>query len=78
MATVNIWKRFVGLIPDGIRTVATVRSVNTLGGTSTVELRTGTYMTVRGTDVEVGSKAYIADGVITGAAPNLPHMDVDV
>lgn len=35
-------------------------------------------MTVRGVDVAVNSKAYIADSVITGPAPSLPHYDVDV
>lgn len=78
MATVNPWKRFMGLLPGGVRTVATVRSIDTTTGISQVELRTGTRVTVRGTDVGVGSRAYIADGVITGAAPELPHYDVEV
>jgi len=78
MATVNPWKRFVGLLPGGVRTVATVRAISEPNGISHVELRTGVQITVRGVDVPVGSKAYIADGVITGAAPDLPHYDVDV
>ena len=78
MATINPWKRFIGLLPGGVRTVATVRSINTSAGLSEVELRTGTRVTVRGVDVPVNSKAYIADGVITGPAPDLPHFDVDV
>lgn len=78
MATINPWKRFIGLLPGGVRTVAIVRSINTTAGLSEVELRTGTRVTVRGVDVPVNSKAYIADGVITGPAPSLPHYDVDV
>ncbi|AWK98645.1 hypothetical protein [Stutzerimonas stutzeri] len=78
MATTNPWKRFIGLLPGGVRTVATVRSINSSGGLSEVELRTGTRVTVRGVDVPVSSKAYIADGLITGPAPDLPHFDVDV
>ena len=78
MATINPWKRFIGLLPGGVRTVAIVRSINTSAGLSEVELRTGTRVTVRGVDVPVNSKAYIADGVITGPAPALPHYDVDV
>lgn len=78
MATINVWKRFIGLLPGGIRMVATVRSINTSAGTSEVELRTGTRVTVRGVDVPVNSKAYVADGVITGPAPSLPHFDVDI
>lgn len=78
MATINPWKRFIGLLPGGVRTVAIVRSINTTAGLSEVELRTGTRVSVRGVDVPVNSKAYIADGVITGPAPALPHYDVDV
>ncbi|WP_312247293.1 hypothetical protein [Stutzerimonas nitrititolerans] len=78
MATTNPWKRFIGLLPGGVRTVATVRSIDTISGLSEVELRTGTRITVRGIDVPVSSKAYIADGTITGPAPVLPHYDVDV
>lgn len=78
MATINPWRRFIGLLPGGVRTVAIVRSINTTAGLSEVELRTGTRVTVRGVDVSVNSKAYIADGVITGPAPDLPHFDVDV
>jgi len=78
MATTNPWKRFIGLLPGGVRTVATVRSINIGAGISEVELRTGTNVTVRGVDVAVGGKAYIADGTITGPAPELPHFDVEV
>ena len=78
MATVNPWKRFIGLLPGGVRTVAIVRGINTSTGMSEVELRNGARVTVRGVDIPINSKAYIADGVITGAAPNLVHYDVDV
>lgn len=78
MATTNPWKRFIGLLPGGVRTVATVKSIDTTTGLSQVELRTGTRVSVRGVDVPVNGNAYIADNVITGPAPNLPHYDVDV
>lgn len=78
MATTNPWKRFIGLLPGGVRTVAIVRSIDTTTGLSQVELRTGTRVTVRGVDVPINSNAYIADGTITGPAPALPHFDVDV
>lgn len=78
MATVNPWKKFIGLLPGGVRTVATVKAINTTGGISEVELRSGDRVSVRGVGVPVNGKAYIADGVITGPAPSLPHFDVDV
>ena len=78
MATTNPWKRFIGLLPGGVRTVAIVRHVDPAAGISQVELRNGARVTVRGTDVALGSRAYIADGVITGVAPELPYYDVEV
>lgn len=78
MATVNPWRKFIGLLPGGVRTVATVVSVDTTAGQSLVELRTGVRVMVRGVDVAIGDKAYIADGLIIGVAPELPHFDVDV
>lgn len=78
MATVNPWRKFISLLPGGIRTVAEVITVDSITGTSLVELRTGTRTVARGTSVPVGSHAYIADGLIIGVAPELPHFDVDV
>ncbi|MDV7210935.1 hypothetical protein [Azotobacter beijerinckii] len=67
MATVNPWKKFIGLLPGGVRTVGTVMAVNTARGTSTVELRNGISITARG-----------IDGQITGPAPELPQYDIEV
>jgi len=38
----------------------------------------GSVQTVRGTSVAVGSKAFVRDGVIEGAAPNLDVLTIDV
>ena len=78
MATVNPWKKFIGLLPGGVRAVGTVTAVNTASGTNTVELRNGVPITARGTGVAVGSKAFVVDGQITGPAPELPQFDVNV
>lgn len=78
MATVNPWKRFIGLLPGGSRTVGEVLSISTATGTSIIELRNGVQIAARGVDVAVGLKAFVVDGVITGPAPSLPHYDVDV
>lgn len=75
---VNIWKKFIGLLPGGSRVVGTVVFVNTVKGTSTVELRDGAQFAATGTDVPVGFKAIVTDGVITGRAPALPQYDVEV
>lgn len=78
MATVNPWKKFIGLLPGGVRTVGEVLSINTAGGISTVELRNGVQITARGIDVAVGLLAFIVDGQITGPAPSLPQYDIEV
>lgn len=78
MATVNPWKRFIGLLPGGTRTVGTVASINTSTGTSTITLRTGSQMTARGTDVAVGQKVFVVDGQVVGQAPALAQYEVEV
>lgn len=78
MATVNPWKRFIGLLPGGVRTVGEVVSINATTGSSVVELRNGVQIAVRGVDVPTGQQAFITDGQITGPAPNLPQYDIEV
>lgn len=78
MATVNLWKKFVGLLPGGVRIVGTVAAVSAATGSSTVTLRNGSQITARGVDVAVGSRCFIVDGVITGPAPELPQYDIEV
>lgn len=78
MATVNPWKRFIGLLPGGTRTVGTVASINTTTGTSTITLRNGSQMTARGTSVAAGQKAFVVDGQVAGQAPGLPQYEVEV
>lgn len=73
MATVNPWKKFIGLLPGGVRLVGTVES-----GTSLITLRNGSQIAARGTDVPVGARCFVVDGQITGPAPELPQYDVEV
>ncbi|WP_339514433.1 hypothetical protein [Pseudomonas sp. RL_15y_Pfl2_60] len=78
MATVNPWKKFIGLLPGGMRTVGDVISIDTAAATSVIELRSGVQITARGVDVAVGLKAFIVDGDITGQAPSLPQYDIEI
>lgn len=78
MATVNPWKRFIGLLPGGSRTVGTVATISLLSGTSIITLRNGSQMTAKGTGVPVGRKAFVVDGQVTGPAPELPQYEVEV
>lgn len=78
MSTVNPWKRFIGLLPGGIRTVGTVVSINTSAGTSTVRLRNLVEVVVQGVSVSAGSRAFVVDGRVTGPAPELAQYEVEV
>ncbi|MCE4073553.1 MULTISPECIES: hypothetical protein [Pseudomonas] len=78
MATVNPWKKFIGLLPGGAKTVGEVVSVNASAGTCVVELRTGSQVVARGTSVAVGQNAFISDGQVMGQAPSLPQYDFEV
>ncbi|MDF3932316.1 hypothetical protein [Pseudomonas citronellolis] len=78
MATVNPWKRFLGLLPDAGRTVGEVVSIDSLAGTCQVRLRNDALLSVRGTSVAIGNFAFIADGAVAGSAPNLPQYEIEV
>ncbi|WP_315807773.1 hypothetical protein [Pseudomonas sp. C9-3] len=78
MATVNPWKKFIGLLPGGAKTVGEVVSVNTSAGTCVVELRNGNHVVARGTTVSAGQNAFISDGQVMGQAPSLPQYDFEV
>ncbi|WP_281688743.1 hypothetical protein [Pseudomonas citronellolis] len=78
MATVNPWKKFIGLLPGGAKTVGEVISVDAVAGTSVVELRTGIRVLARGTSVDAGHNAFLVDGQVMGQAPSLPQYDFEV
>ncbi|SDH49710.1 hypothetical protein [Pseudomonas panipatensis] len=78
MATVNPWKRFIGLLPGGSRTVGLVLSVDTAAGISRIQMRNGIEVVARGTSVPEGQNAFITDGEVSGSAPSLPQFDIEV
>ncbi|MEJ6655674.1 MAG: hypothetical protein QNL70_06690 [Pseudomonas sp.] len=78
MSTVNPWKRFIGLLPGGTRTVGTVSSVDLQTGTSIITLRNGSQISAKGTGVSRGLKAFVVDGQVAGVAPGLVQYEVEV
>ncbi|SDS29459.1 hypothetical protein SAMN05216198_1631 [Halopseudomonas litoralis] len=78
MSTVNPWKRFIGLLPGGTRTVGTVASVDLQNGTSIITLRNGSQISAKGTSVGRGLKAFVVDGQVMGQAPGLVQYEVEV
>ncbi|WP_263080115.1 hypothetical protein [Endozoicomonas sp. Mp262] len=77
MTTTNIWQKFKALIPEGSRTIVTI-TANNGNGTSQVQLRDGSVVTVKGESVQVGQKAFIQSGEIKGTAPELAQYEVEV
>lgn len=78
MSTVNPWKRFIGLLPGGSRTVGTVTSVNLQNGISVITLRNGSQISAKGTGVARGLKAFVVDGQVVGQAPGLVQYEIEV
>lgn len=77
MSTVNPWKKFAALLPGGARTVVTV-TTNHGDGTSTVTLRNGSTMRVKGESVAPPDKALVVDGEIRRKVPSLPQHAASV
>lgn len=75
---VNIWKQFEALTKSGVRTIGTVTFINNVQGTSTIQLRNGNTMTVKGVSVPVNGVALTIDNVIVAALPTLPQYQVTV
>ena len=76
MAT-NLWEKFKGILPDSPRQVVTISSHN-IDGTSTVTTASGGTMKALGTEIAVGEQAYVQDGVVLDAAPDLVHYDIEI
>lgn len=72
MATVNPWRRFIGLLPGGARTVGEVIDVDEGAGTCRVRLRNNVVIAARGTAVPAGQMAFISDGLVTGPRRSSP------
>ncbi|KZX00062.1 hypothetical protein JL49_13265 [Pseudoalteromonas luteoviolacea] len=72
----NTLIRLSAVLSSKQRSIVKVVQVNT-DGTTTVEHSDGSHSTVLGDSVSAGS-AYIEDGRILGAAPDLPYAEIDV
>ena len=75
----NILRKFIDLLPEqDQRNIGTVASINLTAGTSTLTTLSGGAVTVLGTSVAVGQKAFFKGGRIEGSAPNLPSYEIEV
>ncbi|PJC13664.1 MAG: hypothetical protein CO065_15840 [Comamonadaceae bacterium CG_4_9_14_0_8_um_filter_57_21] len=76
--TTNLYRALLELLPDTPLQVATVTSVNAATGTSTITWAGGQQQTVRGSSVAAGALAFVRDGLIEGAAPELTFLTIEV
>lgn len=77
MSTANPWVKFKKLLQGEGRAVVTVVS-NNGDGTSTVSIRNGVSIKVKGESVVPGSKAMIEGGDLRYEVPNLASSIVEV
>lgn len=77
MIASNLYRRLAELLPQAPLLVAQVSSHNA-DGTSTVQLVGGGTLRARGQAVTVGQMAFVRDGVVEGAAPNLTVVEIEV
>ena len=71
----NLYARFLSLLPQRPLQVGTVLSSS--DGVVSVELPGGGTITARGAGT-VGSKVFVRDGAVEGAAPDLPVEIIEV
>lgn len=71
----NLYKRFLDLLPQRPRQIGTVTSV--YAGVAQIELLGGATTTAVG-DAAQGQQVFIRDGAIEGPAPNLPVDNIEV
>jgi hypothetical protein len=78
MSSANLYRALMELLPESPLQVATVVDINITQGTSTITWPGGDLQTVRGTSVSIGSNAFVRNGIIEGAAPNLTFETIEV
>lgn len=71
----NVYRDFLDLLPPRPLQVGTVLSISS--EVSTIELPGGGILQARGQST-VGQRVFVRDGLIEGAAPNLPVVVIAV
>ncbi|HHQ4508555.1 MAG: hypothetical protein SFX46_15380 [Aeromonas hydrophila] len=73
----NLFKRFLELLPSADPLlVGTVTAVGST--TTTLDTLAGGMITVRGSGVAIGKKAFYRGGELAGEAPDLPTYEIEV
>ena len=72
----NLWRQFKELLPDSPLLIGTVAS-RSGDGSAVVRTLDGGQLRASG-DAAVGMRVFVRDGVITGPAPDLPSIDIEI
>ncbi|MFQ2400444.1 hypothetical protein [Aeromonas dhakensis] len=73
----NLFKRFLELVPGADPLL--VGTVTAIGSTTTtLDTLAGGTITVRGTGVAIGKKAFYRGGALAGESPDLPTYEIEV
>ncbi len=74
----NKYSRYTALHQQVPLLIGTVISHSATGNTSVVELPGGARISVNGQSVPVSQNAFVRDGKIEGAAPNLTALTIEI
>jgi hypothetical protein len=74
---INLWATFQKILPNDPLRIGEVTAINS-DGTSRITLSGGGKITARGTNVAVGSMAYVRGDLIEGEAPNLTVVEAEI
>jgi hypothetical protein len=72
----NLWRQFEDLLPDSPLLLGTV-ATHHADGTVTVELLDGGLLRVTGNG-SIGDRVFVRDGRVTGDAPTLPTVEIEI
>lgn len=76
----NLWRQFEDLLPDSPLLLGTV-ATHHADGTVTVELLDGGLLRVavgNSSSGSVGDRVFVRDGRVTGDAPTLPTVEIEI
>ena len=76
--TGDIWKRFQGLLPAAPLEIGTISAVYAGGVYVVDKLSGGQIRTVSNDSYRSGQRVFVQDGEITGEAPELPQVEIEV
>lgn len=76
--TGDIWKRFQNLLPAVPLEVGTISAVYAGGVYLVDKLSGGQIRTVSNDSYRSGQRVFVQDGAITGEAPELPQVEIEV